>query len=700
MLFDLSGSIGSNIGDLKNAGKKFVDALTGTPSSVGLYTFASHAPANTSNNANHELTPVSTHESAAKVNARISGLTVQGGNAGATNWDTGLGQIAADTTKYDVALVLTDGNPTVYGPSAQGPGSYTRFIEAENGIFSANALKAKGTTVLGVGIGSVGRSKANLASISGPREGTDFFATDFVELASLLTKLALKNCQGTVNVVKQVVPASAPGDLAAASPAPGWHFTAQAPEVEPRAGHTDENGAISFATATSSSQPVTITETEQDGYQLIRPGGQNASCKNSAGHAVPVTNAPGAGFTVDALANQSVTCVVYNQELARPDPASVVVTKSWDIDGVTHADGDQNPNFQASLTLHPIHPPGTQPVWGHEYEGYLEGDEVSIGEGHVTIPAGCTSHPSGALGPHPLGPGVNRFHITNTVTCRTELTLIKRIDNPFTGVTLAPLTSWTLSARTAAGEPPAVEGTTGVSGRVTAGTRYVLSETTVPGYQQHVVPGSTLAPGASGSWRCVQLLGHGRTGLEVYTGADGTVVVQPGEHVACTAVNIPQPAALTLVKHVSNDHGGTAAATDWTLIARPGEHVVPPAPELSGVTGSPEVTGAEIPPGVPYALGEAGPAGYRLTGLSCVVTTPSPTSSPTPAPTGPTPTATPTRPGPEPTFPEPSGGAGTGGGTASGLNSPLVLGGLAAAALGGIGGIGLAVRRRRGSSGP
>jgi hypothetical protein len=198
----------------------------------------------------------------------------------------------------------------------------------------------------------------------------------------------------------------------------------------------------------------------------------------------------------------------------------------------------------------------------------------------------------------------------------------------------------------------------------------------------------------------VQLLGHGRTGLEVYTGADGTVVVQPGEHVACTAVNIPQPAALTLVKHVSNDHGGTAAATDWTLIARPGEHVVPPAPELSGVTGSPEVTGAEIPPGVPYALGEAGPAGYRLTGLSCVVTTPSPTSSPTPAPTGPTPTATPTRPGPEPTFPEPSGGAGTGGGTASGLNSPLVLGGLAAAALGGIGGIGLAVRRRRGSSGP
>src|SRR5262249_26774070 len=161
---------------------------------------------------------------------------------------------------------------------------------------------------------------------------------------------------------------------------------------------------------------------------------------------------------------------------------------------------------------------------------------------HLRIPAGCTNHPSGDLGPRTLGPGVNRFHITNTVTCRTELTLIKRIDNPFTGVTTAPLTSWTLSARRAPGQPPAVDGTTGVPGRVTAGARYVPGESTVPGYHQEVVPGSTLAPGASGSWRCVQLLGHGRTGLEVYTGADGTVVVQPGEHVACTAVNIPQHA--------------------------------------------------------------------------------------------------------------------------------------------------------------
>jgi hypothetical protein len=725
LLFDLSGSIGSNIGLLRSAGTDFVDALTGTPSSVGVYTFASFAPANSTNNSNLGLTSVSTSESAATVNAKINGLTVQTTNAG-TNWDQGIWQIAADPTDYDVAIVLTDGNPTFYGPTASGPGSYTRFIEAENGIFSANALKAKRTTVLAVGIGSVGASRDNLAAISGPREGTDYFATDFADLAPLLRELAVEHCEGTVNVVKQVVPASAPGDLSAATPAPGWHFSASPDTVRPQHGVTDENGAISFATDTSSSEPVTLTETEQDDYQLIEQDGKNATCRNSEGVPVPVTNAPsGPGFTVDALADQSITCLVYNQESAGPDPASVVVTKSWDIDGVTRPEGDQDPNFQARLVLDPVHPPGTQPVWGQEFHGYLHGDEVTVGEDHVTIPPGCTNVPSGDLGPHQLGPGLNTFHITNTVTCVTHLTLIKRISNPFPGVTPAPLTSWTLSARTMAGEPPAVEGTTGVTGIISSGTRYVLSETSVPGYRQAVRPDSTLAPGASGSWECTQVSGNG---LEDYDGSDGTIVVQPGEHVACTAVNVPQPAALTLVKYVVNDHGGIAEPTDWTLTGTPDEAAVPPGPVLSGVTGTPEVTGVAIPPGVPYTLAETGPPGYRLTNLACVITgtrdavplhagtmtagigeditctflnvqsapvppTPTPTPTPTVSPS-PSPTRTPVPPSPTPTYPMPTGGAPTGDATSSGDSGLLIAGGLAIAALGGIAGVGTLRRRR------
>jgi Prealbumin-like fold domain/von Willebrand factor type A domain len=758
LLFDLSGSIGGNITQLRQAGVDFVNALTGTPSSVGVYTFASFAPANTTNNSNMELTSVSTADSAARVKDKINGLTVQTTGA-ATNWDQGIWQIAADPTNYDVAVVLTDGNPTVYGPNASGPGSYTRFIEVENGIFSANTLKARHTKILSVGIGSVGASHANLASISGPAEGTDYFATDFADLSDLLTRLARENCQGTINVVKQVVPASSPGDLAAASPAPGWHFSAAPDTVEPQSGVTDDNGAISFATRTTSTEPVTITETEQQGYHLITQDGKNAVCRNSAGQTVPVTNADsGPGFTVDAVADQSITCEVFNQEPKIPDPASVVVSKTWDINGVSLPDGDQDPDFQARLTLDPIHPPGTEAVWGDEYHGYFAGDDVTVGE-QVTIPPGCTLDSSGDLGTHQLLAGLNTFNVTNTVTCDTLLTLVKQIRNPFTGVTTAPLDSWTLTARAAPGGPPVVTGPTGVTGSVDAGTRYVLSESDVPGYRQEVVPGATLADGATGSWHCTDAA----TGLEDFGGADGTVTLQYGQHAVCTAVNIPLPASLTLVKHVVNDHGGTARPEDWTLLATPDETTVPPAPHLSGVTGTPEVTGVEIPPGVPYSLHETGPAGYALTSLHCVetgtdipvplrdgtvltagidqhvtctftntqeaptpkpttttpvptpkpttttpvptpkptTTTPVPTPKPTtttpaPRPTTTTPAPRPTTPMPTPSFPMPHGPAPTGGGPPGPVARELLAGGASA----GIAGAAILVvgglRRRRG----
>src|ERR1700728_1344895 len=486
LLFDLSGSIGRNIGQLRSAGTDFVNALTGTPSSVGVYTFASFAPANPANNSNAELTSVSTAESAARVTSKINGLTVQTTNAG-TNWDQGIWQIAADPTDYDVAIVLTDGNPTFYGPTAQGPGSYTRLIEVENGIFSANALKARGTTVLAVGIGAVGAAADNLAAISGPREGTDYFATNFSHLADVLESLALEHCRGTVNVVKQVVPAAAPGDLSAAVPAPGWHFSASPGTVEPQHAITDANGAASFATDTISSEPVTLAETQQDGYQLIQREGDNASCRNSSGEPVPVTNSGPLGFTVDAVATESINCIVYNQEpAAAPDPASVVVHKTWDINGVTLPDGDQDPDFQASLVLDPVHPPGTQPVWGEEFHGYLAGDEVTVGEDHATIPRGCSNDPSGDLGRHMLSPGLNTFRVINTVTCVTRLTLVKHVVNYYGGA--AEPTDWTLTARPGEVVPPAptLSGVTapaeGPRVGVPPGVPYTLSESGPPGY--------------------------------------------------------------------------------------------------------------------------------------------------------------------------------------------------------------------------
>ena len=105
------------------------------------------------------------------------------------------------TNHYQSAIIITDGDPTYYGPSGHlgGRGNLTRFAETENGIFSANALKNAGASVLSVGIGTARqrlRYTDNIRAVSGPVENTDYFNTDFDTLSAVLANLALRNCAG------------------------------------------------------------------------------------------------------------------------------------------------------------------------------------------------------------------------------------------------------------------------------------------------------------------------------------------------------------------------------------------------------------------------------------------------------------------------------------------------------------------------
>jgi alpha-tubulin suppressor-like RCC1 family protein len=70
-------------------------------------------------------------------------------------------------------------------------------------------------------------------------------------------------------------------------------------------------------------------------------------------------------------------------------------------------------------------------------------------------------------------------------------------------------------------------------------------------------------------------------------------------------------AALTLIKNVINNNGGTATANAWTLSAAG-------STPISGATGSPAVTNAVVNTGT-YALSEsAGPGGYTASSWVCV----------------------------------------------------------------------------------
>ncbi len=165
ILHDLSNSVEApDLTAMKAASTSFVNALVGTPSQVGTFTFATSAPASGAGNATlgaHVGLHCGRGHDGQRPDQRHDPPRRRGGG---TNWDRGINQVAQSASTFDVLVVITDGNPTFYGDPVQGPGSRTRFRELENGIFSANAVKAEGTEVLAVGVGAGVTSPASVST--------------------------------------------------------------------------------------------------------------------------------------------------------------------------------------------------------------------------------------------------------------------------------------------------------------------------------------------------------------------------------------------------------------------------------------------------------------------------------------------------------------------------------------------------------
>jgi hypothetical protein len=333
LLFDLSTSIVSptnHLAQYLDAGKDFVTALEGTPSEIAVYTFGTNAPATsapgTTNNDRLLLTPVSTAAGADTVRDKIGGLTVQG--AQYTNTDAGLWQIVASGERYDAVIVLTDGDPTRFGrPTAttlpSGTGVATRFIDVENAIFSANAVKAMSgvslthTALLAVGINIP--SPGSAANIRAITADGDFSITDFAGLKDVLDGLARDQCLGSISVVKNVIPHGGTVDQAV-SGGSGWEFTSTAP-AETKV--TDDTGAVSFETGVSTT-PTTITETPRTGYTSLP---QHTRCVDTiTGDTVPITDVAARTFTVTPDPDGIISCYVYNEA---PAPAIEIVKSAF-----------------------------------------------------------------------------------------------------------------------------------------------------------------------------------------------------------------------------------------------------------------------------------------------------------------------------------------------------------------------------------
>ena len=266
---------------------------------------------------------------------------------------------------------------------------------------------------------------------------------------------------------------------------------------------------------------------------------------------------------ITVVAAQTTTCTFTNTQT----PKLTVIKHVINDNGGSAVAGDFTMNVTATN-------PSSASFPGAEAPGTtitLDAGAYSVGE---TGPSGYAASPSADCS-GTIAPGE---HKTCTITNNDQaahLTLVKVVVNDNGGAAIA--TDFTLSAN----GPTPISGPGGVESDVNAGS-YALSETNVAGY-------------TASAWSC--------------TGGDqngANITLDLGESATCTITNDDQTAHLKLVKVVTNDNGGAAVATDFTLSANG------PSP-ISGAGGAEDDVDAGS-----YALSETNVPGYTASAWSCV----------------------------------------------------------------------------------
>lgn len=183
--------------------KSLVDALRDKNSEVTIISFGSAA---------HTITPltnVSVEDERHRLKDGIDSLDVLSGDDGATNWDaafTALGQ-----QRLNLVVIVTDGEPNAYGTPAQGTDNATDTRPLTAATTATDHLKAGGTRIVAVGIGLLDETAtANLAKITGPEAGSDYYTSQVTDLLHQLYDIAAKACGVPISALPGPEPPSFP----------------------------------------------------------------------------------------------------------------------------------------------------------------------------------------------------------------------------------------------------------------------------------------------------------------------------------------------------------------------------------------------------------------------------------------------------------------------------------------------------------
>ncbi|MEJ5255914.1 MAG: VWA domain-containing protein [Acidimicrobiales bacterium] len=323
ILIDRSGSIADagKATEMRESAKALVDALAGTPSAVGVWSFGDDSSATgTSSYPAQQLTEVggaSGPAGVASLKATIDSIPIV--SRVATNWEAGFAAVHTASTMPgsrapEVLFVLTDGKPTVHIGDASSGGT-TNNDDVDGGIRTANLVKSLGTRIFAVGIGA-GIDATTLALIAnnlafdGSNVTTAGYAlTNFDDLQATLRRIATALCGGSVTVQKLADPGNG-----VFSPASGWEFTLDPSnsQIPDQTTTTDDNGQANFNLTSASTEQVTLTENpgSKAGYQLLA---EQVVCTNSNGRA-PKLTAVTNGVRFDLGPTDIVSCTFKNRK--------------------------------------------------------------------------------------------------------------------------------------------------------------------------------------------------------------------------------------------------------------------------------------------------------------------------------------------------------------------------------------------------
>ena len=147
---------------------------------------------------------MSDEDSRHQLKDQIDGLSAHDGDDSATNWEAAL--LAAKELRLDVAVLVTDGLPNVYGDPVQ-EGDDQAIAAA---VTAANQLKQDGTRVTGVGIDLDEHRRAKSGKYHRPGRGEDYFVTDTAGLLRQLYEIVASSCGVPLAALPQPEPPDFP----------------------------------------------------------------------------------------------------------------------------------------------------------------------------------------------------------------------------------------------------------------------------------------------------------------------------------------------------------------------------------------------------------------------------------------------------------------------------------------------------------